>query len=153
MMTSSVIEVEHVAKRYRVGERVERYRTLRESMSSLLERGSGSRVVASRELWALEDVSFTVDEGEKLRDRSQRRRQDHAAEDPRTDTRPQPVSSRTRGRVGSLLEVGTGFHHELTGRENIYPQRSVLGMSRRDIRQRFDEIVAFSGVERHLDKP
>ena len=68
-------------------------------------------------------------------------------------TEPTEGSARTRGRVGALLEVGTAFHHELTGRENIIINGALLGMSRRDVRRRFDEIVAFAEVERFLDTP
>ena len=65
----------------------------------------------------------------------------------------QKVASRLRGRVASLLEVGTGFHPELTGRENIFLNGAILGMTRREIHRRFDEIVAFAGVEQFLDTP
>src|ERR671919_404245 len=68
-------------------------------------------------------------------------------------TEPTAGVSRTRGRVTSLLEVGTGFHAELTGRENVYLNGAILGMSRRDIDRRFDEIVTFAGVERFVDTP
>src|SRR5205085_1705886 len=68
-------------------------------------------------------------------------------------TKPTTGSARLSGRVGSLLEVGTGFHPELTGRENIYLNGSIMGMSRREIRSRFDQIVDFAGVEQFLDTP
>jgi ABC-type polysaccharide/polyol phosphate transport system ATPase subunit len=68
-------------------------------------------------------------------------------------TEPTRGVSRTRGRAGALLDVGTGFHPELTGHENIYLNAAILGMSRRDVRRRYDEIVEFSGLERFLDTP
>src|SRR5204863_2767344 len=68
-------------------------------------------------------------------------------------TEPTAGVSRTLGRVGALLEVGTGFHSELTGRENVFLNGAILGMSRRDVRRRFDEIVEFAGVERFIGTP
>ena len=108
-----------------------------------------------REIWSLRDVSFAVEEGEALGIiGSQRRRQEHAAEDHQRHHRRRPrARRRTRGRVGSLLEVGTGFHAELTGLENIYLNGAILGMTRREIARRLDEIVAFAGVERFIDTP
>ena len=105
--------------------------------------------------WALRDVSFEVTPGEVVgHHRPQRRRQEHAAEDPLPDHASRPTGERwIRGRVGSLLEVGTGFHPELTGRENIYLNGAILGMTRREIARKFDEIVAFAEVERFLDTP
>src|SRR5207249_4312140 len=68
-------------------------------------------------------------------------------------TKPTAGCAQVRGRMGSLLEVGTGFHPELTGRENVYLSGAILGMSKQEIRRKFDEIVAFSEVERFLDTP
>ena len=140
------IEVHDVAKRYRIGDAWRP--TLREALSL---RRSGSGV---RDFWALGGVSFTVDEGEvvgivgrngagkttllKILSRI---------------TEPTRGVARMRGRVGSLLEVGTGFHPELTGRDNIFLNGSVLGMRRSQIKERFDEIVEFAGVERFIDTP
>ena len=149
-MSRTVIQVEGAGKRYAVGERG--YRTLRESLASLARpRRNGS---APHERWALRDVTFEVDHGEvvgvvglngagkttllKILSRI---------------TFPTTGVSRTRGRVGALLEVGTGFHPELTGRENIFLNAAVLGMTRQETRNRLEEIVDFSGLEEFLDTP
>jgi lipopolysaccharide transport system ATP-binding protein len=158
-MMAPAIRVENVGKRYHVarpGQRA-RYRTLRESVSDALgaplrrwrERGARQ---ASEEFWALKEVSFDVQPGQvvgiigrngagkstllKILSRI---------------TKPTTGQVTLHGRVGSLLEVGTGFHPELTGRENIYLNGSILGMTRREIDARFDEIVAFAETERFLD--
>jgi len=160
MSHKPVISVEQLAKRYRIGE-LETYRSLREAIPATARRlmrrgrapGEGSRRTAG-EFWALRDVSFDVQEGEvvgvigrngagkstllKILSRI---------------TEPTEGCARIRGRVSSLLEVGTGFHPELTGRENVYLNGSILGMTRQEIRRKFDEIVAFSGVEQFLDTP
>jgi len=146
------VVAEHVGKRHFLGVRVP-YRTLRDSIASALRNRAGSRE-RSDAIWALKDVSFSVAPGEvvgiigrngagkstllKILSRI---------------TRPTVGEVRLNGSVGSLLEVGSGFHHELTGRENIYLNGAFLGMRARDIAGRFDEIVAFAGVERFIDTP
>ena len=145
------IEVSALGKRYRLGEDFGNYLTIRESLARALRRRTRS---TDSDLWALRDVSFDVSEGEvvgiigrngagkstllKLLARI---------------TEPTTGVARMHGRVGALLEVGTGFHQELTGRENVYLNGSVLGMTRQEIDRRFDEIAEFSGVERFLDTP
>ncbi len=106
------------------------------------------------EIWALKDISFEVAEGETLGIIG------HNGAGKSTllkilsrITKPTDGKAEIRGRVGSLLEVGTGFHNELTGRENIYLNGAILGMKRAEIDQRFDEIVAFSELEKFLDTP
>jgi ABC-type polysaccharide/polyol phosphate transport system ATPase subunit len=148
------IEVERVGKRYRLGEGWERYQTIRDSLSASFRRFAGSRNRSERELWALNDVSLVVDEGETVGivGRNGAGKTTLLRIVARI-TEPTRGVSRTRGRVGALLEVGTGFHPELTGRENVYLNGAVLGMSRDAIRRRFDEIVAFADVERFLDTP
>src|ERR1700678_3087796 len=154
-MTESVIHVEGLGKRYRVGER-ERYLALRDIVSHAL-RAPFRRPRTPRQvdyLWALRDVSLDVNQGEvvgligrngagkttllKLLSRI---------------TRPTTGFAEIHGRVGSLLEVGTGFHPELTGRENIYLSGAILGMRKREIERKRDAIVAFAEVERFLDTP
>lgn len=154
------VSVEGVGKRYQIGGAVQRGNTLRDSLMAAVQRPiqrirhPGSTTHRVEELWALRDVSLEVREGEvlgliggngagkstllKLISRI---------------TEPTEGTIHLRGRVGSLLEVGTGFHAELTGRENIYLSGAILGMTRAEITRRFDEIVEFSEVSRFLDTP
>jgi ABC-type polysaccharide/polyol phosphate transport system ATPase subunit len=143
------IELDHVSKRYRLGGHY--YVTLRETLSSALRRnGSATR----RDLWALRDVTFTVDEGDVVGiiGRNGAGKSTLLKILARI-TPPTKGVARMRGRVGALLEVGTGFHPELNGRENIFLNAAILGMKRSEIRRRFDEIVTFAGVENLLDTP
>jgi lipopolysaccharide transport system ATP-binding protein len=166
------IRVEGLSKHYRIGaQSTASYRTLREALAEQaaslwrpLERrfrgkrppASSSEGEASRSdrFWALKEVNFAIEPGEvvgiigrngagkstllKILSRI---------------TEPSSGRCTLRGRIGSLLEVGTGFHPELTGRENIYLNGSILGMSRREIDRKFDEIVAFAEIEKFLDTP
>lgn len=150
-MSGLAIRVDGLGKRYRIGTRREAYATIRETLTRLAAAPFRAR---SREkhVWALRDVSFEVRWGEivgiigrngtgkttllKLLSRI---------------TEPTEGGADVWGRLGSLLEVGTGFHPELTGRENIYLNGAILGMTRSEIARRFDEIVAFAGVETFLD--
>jgi lipopolysaccharide transport system ATP-binding protein len=160
------ISVRGVSKRFQLGVRSHRsYRTLRDSLvtgargaarwaAGALRRRAPAATDPAAEVWAVKDVSFDVRPGEvvgvvgrngagkstllKLMSRI---------------TSPTEGEIRLRGRVGSLLEVGTGFHPELTGRENVFLNGSILGMSRREIERKFDEIVAFAEVEKFLDTP
>jgi len=154
-MTESVIHVDGLGKRYRVGER-ERYFALRDvlarAFSAPFKRNGARR--SKDYIWALRDVSLDVHQGEvvgligrngagkttllKLLSRV---------------TRPTTGFAEIHGRVGSLLEVGTGFHPELTGSENIYLSGAILGMSRVEIDRKMDAIVAFADVERFLSSP
>jgi ABC-type polysaccharide/polyol phosphate transport system ATPase subunit len=147
------IEVEGLGKRYRLGEGFHRYQTVRDVAASALRR-SRNGPAAELEVWALRDVSFTVDQGDVVGviGRNGAGKTTLLKILARI-TEPTTGVSRTRGRVRALLEVGTGFHPELTGRENIYLNGAVLGMTRQQIRKRFDEIVAFAEVERFLDTP
>jgi lipopolysaccharide transport system ATP-binding protein len=152
-MFRPIIEVEHLSKKYRLG--VVGATTLREDLARMTSRLRGQEPAAEKgEFWALRDVSFSVQPGEvvgiigrngagkstllKLLSRI-----------------TEPTSGRAvmRGRVASLLEVGTGFHPELTGRDNIYLNGAILGMKRAEIRAKFDEIVDFAEVEEFIDTP
>jgi lipopolysaccharide transport system ATP-binding protein len=156
----TVIEVSGLGKKYRLGERVS-YKTLRETLTKVigapakaLSRSSAQEPAPDAEFWALRDASFRVEQGEvvgfigrngagkstllKILSRI---------------TEPTEGTARMYGRCGSLLEVGTGFHPELSGRENIFLNGAIIGMNRLEIRKKFDEIVAFSGVEQFLDTP
>jgi len=169
-MSDIAITVEGLGKRYRIGANQQAYKTLREKLNetalapfraakSLLRRnGNGSSLFAHRSaretFWALKDVSFEVKRGEvvgiigrngagkstllKILSRI---------------TDPTEGYADIHGRVGSLLEVGTGFHPELTGRENIYLNGSILGMKRAEIVKKFDEMVAFAEIEKFIDTP
>ena len=149
------IEVDGLSKRYRLGEFQAAYGTLRESLVHAGRMLTGKEhKLKTQELWALDDVSFSVQEGEVLGvvGRNGAGKSTLLKVLTRITT---PTSGRVeiRGRVGSLLEVGTGFHPELTGRENIYLNGAILGMKRREIQQKLPDMVEFSGVERFLDTP
>ncbi|MBA3233515.1 MAG: ABC transporter ATP-binding protein [Propionibacteriales bacterium] len=148
------VEVSKLGKRYRLGEGFHGYRTLRESISSMLRPGRGGIDGATKEIWALRDVDLEVSHGDVVGviGRNGAGKTTLLKVLARI-TEPTEGVARTRGRVGALLDVGTGFHPELTGRENVYLNGAVLGMTRRDVRRRFDEIVAFAEVERFLDTP
>jgi ABC-type polysaccharide/polyol phosphate transport system ATPase subunit len=146
-----VIEVDALSKRYRIGEPGAALTTLGEMLVSRL-RGAERR--DDQSIWALRDVSLQVGDGDILGviGRNGAGKSTLLKILARI-TEPTRGVSRTRGRVGALLEVGTGFHPDLTGRENIFLNGAILGMTRREIRSRLDDIVAFAGVERFLDTP
>jgi lipopolysaccharide transport system ATP-binding protein len=154
------ITIENLGKCYRVqrSESAGDYATLRESLSRAatwpwrrLRGGDGAR---QEPFWALKDVNFTVQAGETVGiiGRNGAGKSTLLKILSRI-TKPTEGEARLRGRVGSLLEVGSGFHPELTGRENIFLNGSILGMTRREIATRFDEIVSFAEVEQFLDLP
>jgi lipopolysaccharide transport system ATP-binding protein len=157
----SAIRIDRLSKHYRLGARgAGPYRTLRETLAGGAGRLLGGRSRASgggdetSSLWALRDVSFDVRPGEVvgLIGRNGAGKSTLLKILSRI-TEPTSGRAELHGRVGSLLEVGTGFHNELSGRENVFLNGSILGMSRAEIKRRFDEIVAFAGMERFLDTP
>jgi homopolymeric O-antigen transport system ATP-binding protein len=150
------IAAEGISKLYRIGEYKAGYQTLRDSLAHGARRALRLEHVdhSLEELWALKDVSFTVDEGEVVGFIG--RNGSGKSTLLKILTRITPPTEGTawiRGRVGSILEVGTGFHPELTGRENTYLNGAILGMKRREIAGRFDEIVEFSGIGKFIDTP
>jgi len=165
-MSDVAIRVENLSKKFYLGERIG-LRTFRETLQDALARplrriirgeknaqSAEEKVDTDRQIWALKDVSFEVKHGEvlgiigpngagkstllKILSRI---------------TEPTGGYAEIRGRVGSLLEVGTGFHPELTGRENVYLNGAILGMTKAEIRRKFDDIVSFAGVEKFIDTP
>lgn len=154
-MDDVAVRVEHLSKRYRLGGRRTSYKTLRESLVSAMStpiRWLKEGRPAEPTFWALDDVSFGVKRGEAVGiiGRNGAGKSTLLKILSRI-TRPTLGRAELFGRVGSLLEVGTGFHGELTGRENIYLNGAILGMRRDEIGRKFDEIVEFSGVEEFLD--
>ena len=164
-MSDVAIKVEGLSKKYHIGRKQEKYKTLRDTLAGAfvapfrkagkLLRGQATGAAELDEtIWALKDVSFEIKEGEvvgiigrngagkstllKILSRI---------------TEPTKGFAEIHGRVGSLLEVGTGFHPELTGRENIYLSGAILGMKRVEIDKKFDEIVAFAEVDKFIDTP
>src|SRR6266704_1271942 len=161
-MSETAIQVENVSKLYHIGER-KPYKTVRESLMNVLSapsrlsrrlRKTKTRRADETELWALRDVSFEVKQGEVvgLIGRNGAGKSTLLKVLSRI-TEPTAGRITIRGRVGSLLEVGTGFHPDLTGRENVFMNGAILGMSRAEIRRKFDEIVAFAEIEKFLDTP
>lgn len=151
-----IIEVKHLSKQYNIGVDTT-YKTLSESFTSAVRHPLKTLKDCRRPndtFWALKDVNFEVERGEVLGiiGRNGAGKSTLLKILSRI-TYPTEGEVRMRGRVGSLLEVGTGFHQELSGRENIYFNGSILGMKKREIDEKFDEIVKFSGVEKFLDTP
>jgi lipopolysaccharide transport system ATP-binding protein len=163
-MSSPAICAEQLGKRYRIGSKSESYKTFRESLAQLATlpiravrrawRGGAGKASSQNCIWALQDASFQINEGDvvgvigrngagkstllKILSRI---------------TEPTAGYADIQGRVGSLLEVGTGFHPELTGGENIFLNGAILGMGRTEIGRKFDEIVSFAEVEKFIHTP
>jgi ABC-2 type transport system ATP-binding protein/lipopolysaccharide transport system ATP-binding protein len=146
----TVVEVEGLGKRYRLGELGSG--DLRRLATRLLP--GGRRQPEPESFWALQDITFSMRHGEVVGIIGRNGAGKSTLLRILTRiTEPTVGVARTRGRVGALLEVGTGFHHELTGRENVYLNGAVLGLSRDAVRRRFDEIIEFAGTERFVDTP
>jgi len=153
-----IIKVENLSKSYRIGGLDAGYVTFRETVAqaivSPLKRMRGKRAQAPEIFWALRDINFEVQQGEMIGLIG------HNGAGKSTLLKvisriTVPTTGRTEvyGRIGSLLEVGTGFHPDLTGRENIFLNGTILGIGRAEIARRFDEVVAFSGIEQFIDTP
>ena len=161
---NAAITIDGVSKQYRLGQR-ERYRALRDTLADMLRapaRGVGRLLngggweteAADNRIWALRDISFDVAQGEVIGivGRNGAGKSTLLKVLSRI-TAPTEGHVSIHGLVGSLLEVGTGFHPELSGRENVFLNGAILGMKRHDILRKFDEIVAFAEVERFIDTP
>jgi lipopolysaccharide transport system ATP-binding protein len=143
-----------IGKQYRLGQR-ESYATLRDAVAGVFRRRrDGGARAAARSLWALRDVSLEIGHGDVVGIVG------HNGAGKSTllrllsrITRPSEGFAEVRGKVGSLLEVGTGFHMDLSGRDNVYLSGAILGMRKQEIDRRFDEIVAFAEIERFIDTP
>ncbi|MBD2230078.1 ABC transporter ATP-binding protein [Phormidium tenue] len=161
-MSDTVIRVENLGKKYIIGhQQQERYTALRDvlvnrakDITQIFNPKAKRQKPNSEEFWALKDVSFEVKRGDRIGiiGRNGAGKSTLLKVLSRI-TEPTEGRISIKGRVASLLEVGTGFHPELTGRENIYLNGAILGMSKVDIRRQFDEIVAFAEVEKFLDTP
>ncbi len=155
-----IIEVKNLGKQYRIGER-QPYLALRDVLVNIAKspsrwlRGKRSNLVTSKnDFWALKDINFNLEKGDVLGIIGRNGAGKSTLLKILSQITP-PTTGEIRlyGRVGSLLEVGTGFHPELTGRENIYLNGAILGMRKKEIDKKFNDIVAFSGVEKFLDTP
>lgn len=164
-MGEIAIQVRNLSKRYRLGAQQARYRTIRESLveaakvpirqiQSILSHSNNEIKNQKNTVWALKDISFDIRRGEAVGviGRNGAGKSTLLKILSRI-TEPTTGSADVYGRVGSLLEVGTGFHPELTGRENIYLNGAILGMKRTEIERKFDEIVDFAEIEKFLDTP
>ena len=152
MTNDIVIRTEGLGKRYKLGA-LQPYRTLRDLLAGAFQRGPQGGI-RSEYHWALRDIDIVVCQGDVLGIVGRNGSGKTTLLKLLTRiTRPTEGRAIVYGRVSALLEVGTGFHPELTGRENIYLNGSILGMSRTDIARRFDEIVDFANIEEYLDTP
>jgi lipopolysaccharide transport system ATP-binding protein len=155
-MSELAIRVEKLGKRYRIGTPAEKYRTLRETIVDAVTAPfkALAHQVPMEYIWALRDISFDVMQGQVLGviGRNGAGKSTLLKLLSRV-TEPTEGTITIHGRVGSLLEVGTGFHPELTGRENIFLNGAILGMKRLEIERKFDEIVSFAEVEKFIDTP
>ena len=159
-MTDIAIHADGLSKRFRISERTARYRTLRETVTDAVagsfRRGARRRpsFTADETMWALKDVSFDIERGDVVGiiGRNGAGKSTLLKVLSRI-TDPTAGVADVYGRIGSLLEVGTGFHNELTGRENVFLNGAILGMRSAEIKRRFDEIIAFAEVERFVDTP
>jgi len=163
-MSDVAIKVEGLAKLYKIGKKQEKYKTLRKAMVDAVAKPyhaarsflskEPAREADEGEFWALQDVSFEVKQGEVVGviGRNGAGKSTLLKVLSRI-TEPNKGYVEIQGRVGSLLEVGTGFHPELTGRENVYLNGAILGMKRAEIQRQFDRIVSFAEVEKFIDTP
>ncbi len=149
-----IIEIEGIGKRYQIGASKEPYLSIRDELAKKFSPKHRREMAERGDFWALKDVSFSVNEGEAVGIIGRNGAGKSTLLKVLSQITPPTEGKITlRGRIASLLEVGTGFHPELTGRENIFLNGAILGMTRREIQQKFDDIVAFAEVEKFLDTP
>ncbi len=153
-MGKPIVEIKNISKKYRISHQAEKYLALRDVLVNKIKKPLKKNITIKEDFWALKNVSFNVGAGEvlgiigpngagkttllKILSRI---------------TPPTEGEIKLNGRIASLLEVGTGFHPELTGRENIFFNGAILGMTKAEIKRKFNDIVDFSGVEKFLDTP
>lgn len=153
-MSNVAVQFDHVWKKFRKGESYDSLRDLIPAAARRLFSGNHRDELRNKEFWALKDVSFEVKHGEALGIiGSNGAGKSTTLKLLSRILRPNQGSIRVIGRLSALIEVGAGFHPDLTGRENIYLNAAILGMNRSQVDQRFDEIVAFSGLEDFIDTP
>ncbi len=153
-MGSPVLQVQNVFKKFKKGELYDSLRDLLPAIAKRIGRRGDRKSLEEREFWALRDVSFDVNRGEAFGIVGANGAGKSTMLKLLTGImRPTSGSIRVTGRLSALIEVGAGFHPDLTGRENIFLNGTILGLRREEIRQRFDAIVAFSGLEEFLDTP
>lgn len=145
-----ILEIQHISKKFQISHETGPYLSLREKLSNPFRASRSGK----EDFWALRDISFEVNAGESIGIIGKNGAGKSTLLKILSKITP-PTSGKiiSRGRIASLLEVGTGFHPELTGRENIFLNGSILGMKRSEIHAKFDEIIAFAGTERFLDTP
>lgn len=151
-----VIQAENISKKYIINHQNERYLTLRDSLTRKFKELFRKPMVNlnKEDFWALKNISFSIEEGDRVGVIGRNGAGKSTLLKVLSKiTEPTEGKIKIIGRVASLLEVGTGFHPELTGRENIFLNGAILGMSRAEIKKKFDEIVSFSEVEKFLDTP
>lgn len=164
-MNDIAVKIEKISKKFYIGQKQEKYKTLRDTLTdaftaplrkagNLLKGHATGAAELNEEIWALEDVSFDVSRGDVIGiiGRNGAGKSTLLKILSRI-TEPTKGYAEIHGRVGSLLEVGTGFHPELTGRENVYLNGAILGMRKAEIVKKFDEIVSFADVEKFVDTP
>ncbi len=148
MMEEFSIKVSNLGKRYTIG--VSKEGSLRDTLGNIFR----SEAKKGEEFWALRNIDFTINQGDVVGIVGKNGAGKSTLLKLLSQiTKPTEGRIQLNGRVASLLEVGTGFHPELTGRENVYLNGTILGMSRKEVKDKFDEIVAFSGVEKFIDTP
>lgn len=155
MSDNIALRMEHVYKKFKRGERHDSLRDLIPALAkSLMRRVAGPPTLAAKEFWSLKDISFEIKKGEAVgiighNGAGKSTMLKHLS----GIMRPTRGNIEVNGRLSALIEVGAGFHLDLTGRDNIYLNGAILGMSRAEIRRKFDEIVEFSGLDQFIDTP